>query len=85
MKFVVDIYFHKAPIVKYLILNAIIFDFIYCFDVLRSDKSISSNGLEPRTPFLDKEFVDTYLSLPAEWRFHAGNGECEKYFFAQII
>jgi asparagine synthase (glutamine-hydrolysing) len=34
------------------------------YDVLRSDKSISSNGLEPRTPFLDKEFVNYYLSLP---------------------
>ena len=30
---------------------------IHLFDVLRSDKSISSNGLEPRTPFLDKAFV----------------------------
>ena len=28
------------------------------FDVLRSDKSISSHGLEPRTPFLDKEFTN---------------------------
>ena len=31
---------------------------IYLFDALRSDKSISTNGLEPRTPFLDREFVD---------------------------
>lgn len=30
---------------------------IHMFDVLRSDKSISSHGLEPRTPFLDKQFV----------------------------
>lgn len=41
---------------------------IYAFDVLRSDKSISSHGLEPRTPFLDRGFVDYYLSLPAAWR-----------------
>jgi asparagine synthase (glutamine-hydrolysing) len=33
---------------------------IHCFDVLRSDKSISSNGLEARTPFLDLEFVRYY-------------------------
>lgn len=38
------------------------------FDVLRSDMSISSNGLEPRTPFLDRTFVSYYLSLPAELR-----------------
>jgi asparagine synthase (glutamine-hydrolysing) len=37
---------------------------IHLFDVLRSDRCISSHGLEPRTPFLDKEFVDYYLSIP---------------------
>ncbi|MFQ6607428.1 MAG: asparagine synthase-related protein, partial [Fidelibacterota bacterium] len=39
---------------------------LYLFDVLRSDRSISSNGLEARTPFLDKTFVRYYLSIPAE-------------------
>ena len=39
------------------------------FDVLRSDKSISSHNLETRTPFLDKDFVDYYLSLPIDIRF----------------
>ena len=39
------------------------------FDVLRSDRSISSWGLEPRTPFLDKSFLTFYLSLPLELRF----------------
>ena len=43
---------------------------IYLFDVQRSDRSISSNGLEPRTPFLDKHFVNTYLSIPIEHRRH---------------
>ena len=53
---------------------------IYLFDVLRSDKSISSNGLEPRTPFLDKTFVQYYLSIPIEDRYDAGNNKrCEKY------
>jgi asparagine synthase (glutamine-hydrolysing) len=41
---------------------------IHRFDVLRSDMSISSNGLEPRTPFLDRTFVSYYLSLPADLR-----------------
>ena len=31
------------------------------FDVLRSDRSISTNGLEPRTPFLDR--ITYYLSI----------------------
>ena len=52
---------------------------IYMYDVLRSDKSISSNGLEPRTPFLDKEFVNFYLSIPVEFRNHNVTGTMEKF------
>ena len=88
------LYFQCAP-------NSIEFDFecrrllrdIHLFDVLRSDKSISSHGLEPRTPFLDRGFVQTYLSIPMELRNHASNqnasnrnasnrnasNRCEKY------
>jgi asparagine synthase (glutamine-hydrolysing) len=37
---------------------------IHYFDVLRSDRSISSEwSLEARTPFLDKEFVKFYMSI----------------------
>ena len=43
---------------------------IHLFDVLRSDKSISSNGLEPRTPFLDRSFVNFILSIPPYFRNH---------------
>jgi asparagine synthase (glutamine-hydrolysing) len=52
---------------------------IHLFDVLRSDKSISSNGLEPRTPFLDKSFVNYYLSIPSYFRNHTNFKECEKF------
>lgn len=63
------LYFHAAP-------NPLAFDKeckrllsdIYAFDVLRSDKCISSHGLEPRTPFLDRGWVDYYLSLPISIR-----------------
>lgn len=41
---------------------------IHYFDVLRSDRSISSNGLEGRTPFLDKTFVSTYMQIPPHLR-----------------
>jgi asparagine synthase (glutamine-hydrolysing) len=53
---------------------------IYMFDVLRSDKCISSHGLEPRTPFLDITFVNNVLSIPVNIRNH--NNLClgyEKY------
>jgi asparagine synthase (glutamine-hydrolysing) len=51
---------------------------IHLFDVLRSDKSISSNGLEPRTPFLDKTFANYYLSIPQKVRFET-NKKMEKF------
>lgn len=53
---------------------------IYLFDVLRSDKSISSHGLEPRTPFLDRSFANFILTLPSNFRNHRNrNGFIEKY------
>ena len=55
---------------------------IHMFDVLRSDKSISSNGLEPRTPFLDRAFTQYILSLPMKLRHNTGalsNFEYYKY------
>ena len=38
------------------------------YDILRSDRSISSHGLEARTPFLDKQFVATAMSVPTGLR-----------------
>jgi asparagine synthase (glutamine-hydrolysing) len=53
---------------------------IHMFDVLRSDKSISSHGLEPRTPFLDRSWVNYYLSISPTTRFHVlNNKQCEKF------
>lgn len=52
---------------------------IHLFDVLRSDKCISSHGLEPRTPFLDRSFVNFVLSIPPLYRNHKNIKKCEKY------
>ena len=41
---------------------------IHRYDVLRSDRSISSHGLEARTPFLDKQFVACAMSYPTVMR-----------------
>lgn len=41
---------------------------IHYFDVLRSDRSISSHGLEARTPFLDKQFVATAKAISTRLR-----------------
>jgi asparagine synthase (glutamine-hydrolysing) len=53
---------------------------IHMFDVLRSDRSISMNGLEARTPYLDREFVEMYLSIPCSMRaWNLNLGQCEKW------
>ena len=50
---------------------------IHYFDVLRSDRSISSNwSLEARTPFLDKDFVKFYMSIDPELKNY--NNKIEK-------
>lgn len=51
---------------------------IHLFDVLRSDRSISSHGLEARTPFLDKQFVAVARSLPTYQRRPALGETVEK-------
>ena len=58
---------------------------IYMFDVLRSDKSISSNGLEPRTPFLDRSWVEFYLSIDKDIRYETTIKECEKYLIRKTF
>ena len=61
------LYFHNAPTPTdgeeesvRLIRN------LHLYDVLRADRCISTNGLEPRVPFLDRRFVDVALSLSAD-------------------
>jgi asparagine synthase (glutamine-hydrolysing) len=56
---------------------------IHYFDVLRSDKCISSHGLEPRTPFLDKTFVNYILSIPSYIRNHINFNKIEKYLLRE--
>jgi asparagine synthase (glutamine-hydrolysing) len=58
---------------------------IHCFDVLRSDKSIASHGLEPRTPFLDKELVNYYLNIPDNIRAHIIGKKQEKFFIRNVF
>ena len=80
------LYFHNAP-------DQFEFDHecrrllhqIHYFDVLRSDRCISTHGLEPRTPFLDRGLVDFYLSIPKKFRCHNQNGQCEKYLLRKAF
>lgn len=79
-------YFHSAPdMISFDAECKRLLNNIHYFDVLRSDRCISSHGLEPRTPFLDRGFVQDYLSISKELRFHPGNKQCEKYLLRKAF
>jgi len=76
------LYFHKQP-------NAmeghkesvrLLQDLLY-FDVLRSDRSVASNGLEVRVPFLDRDFVNFYMSIPPKLK--CPQNKCEKWLLRE--
>jgi len=58
---------------------------IYLFDGKRSDRSISYHGLEARTPFLDRTFVELYMSVPASMRFTECEKELLRLSFTQML
>jgi asparagine synthase (glutamine-hydrolysing) len=63
------LYFYKAPTEdEFEEESERLLEEIHLFDVLRSDRCISSHGLEPRTPFLDKQLVATWRGAPTYMR-----------------
>ena len=44
-----------------------------------------AHGLEARTPFLDRCFVQNYLSIPHNIRYHPGKNQCEKYLLRKAF
>jgi asparagine synthase (glutamine-hydrolysing) len=79
------LYFYRAPTDEaFEAESGRLLQDIHLYDVLRSDRCISSHGLEPRTPFLDKQFVAVARSLPTVWRrperaTATAPGRCEKW------
>lgn len=63
------LYFHKAPSSQSAheesqrLLNN-----IHCFDVLRADRGIASNGLEARVPFLDHRLIQLVMNIDPSLR-----------------
>jgi asparagine synthase (glutamine-hydrolysing) len=41
---------------------------LYYYDVLRVDRCTAAFGLEVRVPFLDREFLNNYMSIPRHYR-----------------
>jgi len=63
------LYFHRAPSDEAFEEESTrLLKDIHLFDVLRSDRCISSHGLEPRTPFLDKDFVNVVNTVAVSLR-----------------
>ena len=60
-------------------------DDLYLFDVLRSDRTISCHGLEPRTPFLDKQFVNVARSIATHWRRPIKGVRMEKWLLRRAF
>lgn len=57
---------------------------IYMYDALRSDRTISANGLEARVPFLDKDFVSYYMSINPKYKTYSKE-KIEKYLLRKAF
>ena len=80
------LYFYKAPTDRdYEEESERLLKDIHYFDVLRSDRCISSHGLEPRTPFLDRQFVAVAGSVDTKWRRPEKEERCEKWILRRAF
>jgi asparagine synthase (glutamine-hydrolysing) len=55
------------------------------FDSLRSDRSVSQNGLEARVPFADKKFIEYIFSINPELKIAKTNNYVEKYLLRKAF
>ncbi|MFA6677109.1 MAG: asparagine synthase B [Bacteroidales bacterium] len=73
------LYFHKAPDAKSFHEETVRkLDRLYMYDCLRANKALAAWGIEGRVPFLDKEFMDTAMSLNPKDKMCPGD-KMEKY------
>jgi asparagine synthase (glutamine-hydrolysing) len=73
------LYFHKAPNAEEFHAETVRkLDALYLFDCLRANKSMAAWGVEARVPFLDREFLDVAMAIPALYKM-AGPGRMEKH------
>jgi len=63
------LYFHKAPNAREFHEELIRkLDALYHYDCLRANKSMMAWGVEPRVPFLDREFLDVAMRMDAKFK-----------------
>jgi asparagine synthase (glutamine-hydrolysing) len=62
-------YFHNAPSpADFKVESERLMKDLCYFDVLRCDKSTAGAGLEVRVPFLDRDFLDYYMSIDPKFK-----------------
>lgn len=72
------LYFHKAPDARALHEETVRkLEQLHWFDCLRANKSMAAWGVEARVPFLDREFMETAMTLNPESKL-SRNGRMEK-------
>jgi asparagine synthase (glutamine-hydrolysing) len=63
------LYFHKAPDAREFHEETIRkLDALHNYDCLRANKSMMAWGVEPRVPFLDREFLDVAMRMDARFK-----------------
>lgn len=78
------IYFHKSPSpIDSHNESVRLLKNLYMYDVLRCDRATSAHGLEVRVPFLDKDFVNIFMSVPEDFRVPRKN--IEKYLVRSLF
>lgn len=78
------LYFHKAPDAREFHAELVRkLDALHQYDCLRANKSMMAWGVEPRVPFLDREFLDVAMAFDAKHKmvdapFAGARGRIEK-------
>ena len=79
------LYFHKAPNAKEFHEETVRkLSQLHLYDCLRANKSMMAWGVEPRVPFLDREFIDVAMSLNPKDKM-CSDGKIEKYILREAF
>jgi asparagine synthase (glutamine-hydrolysing) len=86
------LYFHKAPNKEELHKECVNkLKYLHYYDCLRANKAMSAFGVEPRVPFLDKEFLRYAMTIDPEWKMckirpgDEKRGKIEKYILRKAF
>ena len=73
------LYFHKAPDARAFHEELVRkLDALHQYDCLRANKSMMAWGVEPRVPFLDREFIEVAMAMDADAKL-VKDGRIEKH------